>query len=105
MLVVIVALGGIVMIVMMVIVDSSGGGCDVTLFDEMTFCGDLDFFPALLKKVKVKVVAPQNQIEPDFVVDDDYSDEEIDVDEPNFDVHDQFYLLSVYSMVICSLMF
>ncbi|PHU24847.1 hypothetical protein BC332_03179 [Capsicum chinense] len=69
------------------------------MFEEMGFCGYLDFFPALLKKVKVKVVAPQNQIEPDSVVDDDYSDEEIDVDDPNFDVHDQFYLLSLYSMV------
>ncbi|KAF3637659.1 hypothetical protein BC332_07442 [Capsicum chinense] len=49
------------------------------MFEEMRFCGDLDFFPAPLKKVKVEVVAPQNRIEPDSVVDDDYSDEEIDV--------------------------
>ncbi|KAF3653931.1 putative AT-rich interactive domain-containing protein 1-like [Capsicum annuum] len=57
------------------------------MFEEMGFCGDLDFFSAPLKKV----VALQNWIEPDSVVDDDYSDEEIDV-------HDQFYLLSLYSM-------
>ncbi|PHU06803.1 hypothetical protein BC332_23292 [Capsicum chinense] len=71
------------------------------MFEEMGFCGDLDFFPAPLKEMKVEVIAPQNQIEPDSVVDDDYSDEKIDVDEPNFDGHDQFYLLSLYSM--CSL--
>ncbi|PHT65585.1 hypothetical protein T459_30010 [Capsicum annuum] len=59
------------------------------MFEEMGFCGDLDFFSAPLKKV----VALQNWIEPDSVVDDDYSDEEIDV-------HDQFYLLSLYSMCI-----
>ncbi|KAF3635158.1 hypothetical protein FXO38_23940 [Capsicum annuum] len=75
------------------------------MFEEIESCGDLDFFSALLKKVGVEVVSPQNQIEPDSVVDDDYNDEEIDVDEPNFDVHDQFYLLSLYSMIICSLMF
>ncbi|PHU05327.1 hypothetical protein BC332_26149 [Capsicum chinense] len=70
------------------------------IFEEMGLCGDLDFFPASLKEVEVKMVAPQNQIEPDSMVDDDYSDEEIDVDEPNFDVHDQFYLLSLYSMYL-----
>ncbi|KAM3344812.1 hypothetical protein P3S68_024521 [Capsicum galapagoense] len=77
------------------------------IFEKMGFCGDLDFFPAPLKKVevKLKVIVPQNQIESNFVVDDDYSDKEIDVDESNFDVHDQFYLLSLDSMVICSLMF
>ncbi|KAF3619890.1 hypothetical protein FXO38_32677 [Capsicum annuum] len=75
------------------------------MFKEMRFYDDLDFFRALLKKVDVEMVAPQNQIKLDSVVDDDYSDEEIDVDEPNFDVHDQFYLLSLYTMVICSLMF
>ncbi|KAM3340443.1 hypothetical protein P3S68_030313 [Capsicum galapagoense] len=73
------------------------------IFEEMGFCGDLDFFPAPLKEVEVKVVAPQNQIEPDSMVDDDYSDEEIDVDEPNFDVHDQFYFLSLYSMLCIDL--
>ncbi|KAM3396957.1 hypothetical protein P3S68_000469 [Capsicum galapagoense] len=70
------------------------------MFEKGGFCGDLDFFPALLNKVKVKVVVPQNQIELDSMVDNDYSDEEIDVDETNFDVHDQFYLLSLYSMCI-----
>ncbi|PHT52958.1 hypothetical protein CQW23_07420 [Capsicum baccatum] len=60
----------------------------IMMFEEMGFYDDLDFFCALLKKVDVEVVAPQNQIEPDSMVDDDYSDEEIDVDEPNFDVHD-----------------
>ncbi|KAJ8559687.1 hypothetical protein K7X08_003745 [Anisodus acutangulus] len=44
----------------------------------MGFCGDLDFFPASLKEVEASL-APQT--EPDPVVDDDYSDEEIDVDE------------------------
>ncbi|KAF3658314.1 hypothetical protein FXO38_13279 [Capsicum annuum] len=70
------------------------------IFEKMGLCGDLDFFPAPLKKVEVKleVVVSQNQIESNFVVDDDYSDKEIDVDEPNFDVLDQFYLLSLYSM-------
>ncbi|KAH0666946.1 hypothetical protein KY290_029103 [Solanum tuberosum] len=52
------------------------------MFEEMGFCGDLDFFPAPLKEVEVEVAAPQSQTEPDSVVDDDYSDEEeIDVDE------------------------
>ncbi|PHU19308.1 hypothetical protein BC332_10459 [Capsicum chinense] len=56
------------------------------IFEEMKFCGDLDFFPSPLKKVEMEVIAPQNQIELDSVVDDNYSDEEIDVDEPNFDI-------------------
>uniref|UniRef100_A0A0V0IVV8 Ethylene insensitive 3-like DNA-binding domain-containing protein n=1 Tax=Solanum chacoense TaxID=4108 RepID=A0A0V0IVV8_SOLCH len=43
----------------------------------MGFCGDLDFFPAPLKEVEV--AAPQTEAEQ--VVDDDYSDEDIDVDE------------------------
>lgn len=47
------------------------------MFDDMRFCGDLDFFPAPLKEVEA--AAPQTELEP--VVDDDYSDEEIDVDE------------------------
>ncbi|CAN4100716.1 unnamed protein product [Withania somnifera] len=47
------------------------------MFQEMGFCGDLDFFPALLKEVEV--AAPQ--AEPEQVDDDDYSDEDIDVDE------------------------
>ncbi|PHT54636.1 Protein ETHYLENE INSENSITIVE 3 [Capsicum baccatum] len=75
------------------------------MFEEMGFCVDLDFFPAPLKKVEVEVVSPQIQIEPDSVVDDDYGDEEIDVDELNFDVHDQFYLLSLYSMVLQKCLF
>ncbi|PHT38295.1 hypothetical protein CQW23_21868 [Capsicum baccatum] len=70
------------------------------MFVKMKFCGDLYFFSAPLKKVGMEVVASQNQIEPNSVVDDDYSDEEIDVEESNFDVHDQFYLLSLYSMCI-----
>ncbi|PHU28521.1 hypothetical protein BC332_00614 [Capsicum chinense] len=69
------------------------------MFEEMGFCGDLNFFSALLNKVKVEVVVPQNQIELDSMVDNNYSDEKIDVDETNFDVHDQFYLLSFYSMM------
>ncbi|KAJ8563422.1 hypothetical protein K7X08_031874 [Anisodus acutangulus] len=48
------------------------------MFEDMGFCGDLDFFPAPLKEVEA-AAAPQT--EPDPVVDDDYSDEEIDVDE------------------------
>ncbi|MCD9640409.1 Protein ETHYLENE INSENSITIVE 3 [Datura stramonium] len=47
------------------------------MFEEMGFCGDLDFFPAPLKEVEV--AAPHT--EPGQVVDDDYSDEDIDVDE------------------------
>lgn len=47
------------------------------MFDDMRFCGDLDFFPAPLKEVEA--AAPQTELEP--VVDDDYSDEEIDMDE------------------------
>ncbi|KAL3367010.1 hypothetical protein AABB24_011625 [Solanum stoloniferum] len=47
------------------------------MFEEMGFCGDLDFFPAPLKEVEV--AAPQTEAEQ--VVDDDYSDEDIDVDE------------------------
>ncbi|PSR95427.1 Protein ETHYLENE INSENSITIVE like [Actinidia chinensis var. chinensis] len=47
------------------------------MFDEMGFCGDLDFFSAPLGEGDM--AAPQT--EPEVVVDDDYSDEEIDVDE------------------------
>ncbi|KAI5667179.1 hypothetical protein M9H77_17032 [Catharanthus roseus] len=47
------------------------------MFEEMGFCGDLDFFSAPLKEPDVE--APNNEQEP--VVDDDYSDDEIDVDE------------------------
>ncbi|OIS96220.1 PREDICTED: ETHYLENE INSENSITIVE 3-like 1 protein [Nicotiana attenuata] len=49
------------------------------MFEEMGFCGDLDFFPAPLKDVEV--AAPHTEPEPEPVVDDDYTDEEIDVDE------------------------
>ncbi|PHT46471.1 ETHYLENE INSENSITIVE 3-like 1 protein [Capsicum baccatum] len=47
------------------------------MFEEMGFCGDLDFFPAPLKEVDVAVP----HTEPEQVVDDDYSDEDIDVEE------------------------
>ncbi|KAL7174488.1 hypothetical protein ACSBR2_033691 [Camellia fascicularis] len=47
------------------------------MFDEMGFGGDLDFFSAPLGEGDS--AAPQ--AEPEAVVDDDYSDEEIDVDE------------------------
>ncbi|CAH9072569.1 unnamed protein product [Cuscuta europaea] len=46
------------------------------MFEEMGFCGDLDFFPT---PVKAPVAQPNGSLEP--VVEDDYSDEEIDVDE------------------------
>ncbi|KAG6761865.1 hypothetical protein POTOM_035104 [Populus tomentosa] len=49
----------------------------MSMFDEMGFCGDIDFFCAPL--VEGEVAAPQ--AEPEATVDDDYSDEEIDVDE------------------------
>ncbi|OIS96221.1 PREDICTED: protein ETHYLENE INSENSITIVE 3-like [Nicotiana attenuata] len=49
------------------------------MFEEMGFCGDLDFFPALLKEVEV--AAPLTEPEPEPAMDDDYSDEDIDVDE------------------------
>lgn len=47
------------------------------MFDDMGMCGDLDFFSAPL--VEGHVTA--HQTEPDVTADDDYSDEEIDVDE------------------------
>ncbi|XP_060197110.1 protein ETHYLENE INSENSITIVE 3-like [Lycium barbarum] len=47
------------------------------MFEEMGFCGDLDFFPTPLKEVEA--AAPQGDPEP--LMDDDYSDEEIEVDE------------------------
>ncbi|KAF2322278.1 hypothetical protein GH714_010112 [Hevea brasiliensis] len=46
------------------------------MFDEMGFCGDMDFFSAPLGE---DGAAPQAEPEP--TVEDDYSDEEIDVDE------------------------
>ncbi|XP_031111503.1 protein ETHYLENE INSENSITIVE 3-like [Ipomoea triloba] len=51
------------------------------MFEEMGFCGDLDFFPAALKE-PADVVAPPPVMEAEaVVVEDDYSDEEIEVDE------------------------
>ncbi|KAK9279961.1 hypothetical protein L1049_013645 [Liquidambar formosana] len=47
------------------------------MFDEMGFCGDLDFLCAPLMEKDVS--APQ--AEPETTVEDDYSDEDIDVDE------------------------
>ncbi|XP_059278133.1 protein ETHYLENE INSENSITIVE 3-like [Lycium ferocissimum] len=47
------------------------------MFEEMGFCGDLDFFSTPLKEVEA--AAPQGDPEP--LMDDDYSDEEIEVDE------------------------
>ncbi|PSR95428.1 Protein ETHYLENE INSENSITIVE like [Actinidia chinensis var. chinensis] len=47
------------------------------IFDEMGFCGDVDFFSAPLGEGDV--TAPQTEQE--AVADDDYSDEEMDVDE------------------------
>ncbi|XVF20201.1 hypothetical protein REPUB_Repub11eG0177400 [Reevesia pubescens] len=45
------------------------------MFDEMGICGDMDFFSAGEKDVMA------SQTEPDATVEDDYTDEEIDVDE------------------------
>ncbi|KAA8544468.1 hypothetical protein F0562_022492 [Nyssa sinensis] len=47
------------------------------MFDEMSFCGDLDFFSAPMREGDVAAL----QTEPDAVVEDDYTDEDIDVDE------------------------
>ncbi|CAK9165719.1 unnamed protein product [Ilex paraguariensis] len=47
------------------------------MFDEMGFCGDLDFFSTPVEKGDG--AAPQT--EPEGTVDDDYTDEETDVDE------------------------
>ncbi|XP_009798827.1 ETHYLENE INSENSITIVE 3-like 1 protein [Nicotiana tabacum] len=49
------------------------------MFEEMGFCGDLDFFPAPLKEVEV--AAPHTELDGEPAMDDDYSDEDIDVDE------------------------
>ncbi|MCD7455382.1 Protein ETHYLENE INSENSITIVE 3 [Datura stramonium] len=51
------------------------------MFEEMGFCGDLDFFPAPLKEVEAAVAPAEPEPEPEPLIDDDYSDEEIDVDE------------------------
>ncbi|KAK7320497.1 hypothetical protein VNO77_30022 [Canavalia gladiata] len=47
------------------------------MFDDMGFCGDLDMLCGPLGEGDIAV----RQTEPDPVVEDDYSDEEIDVDE------------------------
>ncbi|XP_057441509.1 ETHYLENE INSENSITIVE 3-like 1 protein [Lotus japonicus] len=47
------------------------------MFDEMGFCGDLDLFCGSLGEGDIAV----KQTESEAVVDDDYSDEEMDVDE------------------------
>ncbi|XVF68618.1 hypothetical protein PTKIN_Ptkin11bG0016000 [Pterospermum kingtungense] len=47
------------------------------MFDEMGICGDMDFFSASLGEKDVAA----SQTEPEATVEDDYSDEEIDVDE------------------------
>lgn len=50
------------------------------MFEEMGFCGDLDFFPAALKEPTAVIAPPPIEAGP--TVEDDYSDEEeIDVDE------------------------
>ncbi|XP_074366381.1 protein ETHYLENE INSENSITIVE 3-like [Apium graveolens] len=48
------------------------------MFDEIGFCGDLDFFSAP-PAVEGEVTAPQTDFE--AAVEDDYTDEEMDVDE------------------------
>ena len=47
------------------------------MFNEMGFCDDMDFLSAPI--VEGDAVAPPT--DPEVVVEDDYSDEEIDVDE------------------------
>ena len=47
------------------------------MFEDMGFCGDLDMLCGSLGDGDIAV----RQTEPDPVVEDDYSDEEIDVDE------------------------
>ncbi|GAA0167390.1 hypothetical protein LIER_22335 [Lithospermum erythrorhizon] len=42
------------------------------MFEEMGFCGDLDFFPAPMKQQEVG--APQEEPKADRVVEDAYSD-------------------------------
>ncbi|XP_022858519.1 protein ETHYLENE INSENSITIVE 3-like [Olea europaea var. sylvestris] len=49
------------------------------IFDEMGFCGDLDFFSSAPLK-EADVCGPQ-PVEQEPVVEDDYTDEEMDVDE------------------------
>ncbi|GLU02462.1 hypothetical protein SLE2022_197120 [Rubroshorea leprosula] len=47
------------------------------MFDEMGLCGDMDFFSGTLGDKDF----PASQNEPEPIVEDDYTDEEIDVDE------------------------
>ncbi|KAK7401134.1 hypothetical protein VNO78_12451 [Psophocarpus tetragonolobus] len=47
------------------------------MFEDMGFCGDLDMYCAPLGEGDITV----RQTEPEVIVEDDYSDEEIDVDE------------------------
>ncbi|XVF46387.1 hypothetical protein PTKIN_Ptkin03bG0022700 [Pterospermum kingtungense] len=47
------------------------------MFEEMGICGDMDFFGAPLEEKDAAV----SQAEPEATVEDDYTDEEIDVDE------------------------
>ena len=47
------------------------------MFEDMGFCGDLDMFSAPLGEGDITT----RQTEPEVIVEDDYSDEEIDVDE------------------------
>ncbi|XP_004491182.1 ETHYLENE INSENSITIVE 3-like 1 protein [Cicer arietinum] len=47
------------------------------MFDDIGFCGDLDMFCGTLGEGDISV----RQTEPDSVVEDDYSDEEMDLDE------------------------
>nr|KYP38936.1 Protein ETHYLENE INSENSITIVE 3 [Cajanus cajan] len=47
------------------------------MFEDMGFCGDLDMFSAPLGEGDITA----RQTEPEAIVEDDYSDEEIDVDE------------------------
>ncbi|KAG8371079.1 hypothetical protein BUALT_Bualt13G0049600 [Buddleja alternifolia] len=49
------------------------------MFDDMGFCGDLDLFPSA--QFKESDICPPPSAEPEPIVEDDYSDEEIDVDE------------------------
>ncbi|KAL3530183.1 hypothetical protein ACH5RR_009505 [Cinchona calisaya] len=49
------------------------------MFEDMGFCGDLEFFSTPLKEVDAGT--PQAEPESEQVVDDDYTDEETDVDE------------------------
>ncbi|KAL3850230.1 hypothetical protein ACJIZ3_012112 [Penstemon smallii] len=49
------------------------------MFDDMGFCGDLDFFSSA--PIKEADMCPPQSGEPEPPVDDDYTDEDLDVDE------------------------